>query len=95
MSIGGMEKRDIRNVNLNQVGFMTKARKTCVVRSEGIDGAFSVLNENKEEVFKGSLTGPIKAVYAEEEVYQGDFSEFNVPGTYTVKISTGVILGMV
>ena len=89
MSIGGMEKRDIRNVNLNQVGFMTKARKTCVVRSEGIDGAFSVLNENKEEVFKGSLTGPIKAVYAEEEVYQGDFSEFNVPGTYTVKVSNG------
>lgn len=77
------------SINLNQVGFLPKARKTCVVRAEGISSSFSLIDESGNEVYTGTLTGPVDAKYAEEKVYQGDFSDFNKPGKYSVKISNG------
>lgn len=78
-----------RNVNLNQVGFLPESRKTAVVRSREIESEYQILNEKGEVVCKGSLTGPVKAEAADELVYQADFSEFNTPGTYTLKVSNG------
>ncbi|SDA75999.1 endoglucanase [Lachnospiraceae bacterium G11] len=76
------------NVNLNQVGFMPKARKTVVVRGENLNPEFRILDaKTDEEVFKGTLTGPVEAKEAAETVYQGDFSDFTTPGNYVVKVS--------
>lgn len=78
-----------KNINLNQVGFLTKARKTCVVRSEGIDNTFTIVDASGKEVYSGTLTGPVESEGAKEKVMQGDFSDFVTPGTYTIKVSNG------
>lgn len=77
------------SINLNQVGFLPNARKTCVVRAEGISDTFTLIDASGKDVYKGTLTGPVDAKYAEEKVYQGDFSDFVTPGKYSVKISNG------
>lgn len=79
----------IKDINTNQLGFMTNARKTCVVRTKGIDNSFVVIDENDTVVFSGMLTGPVKAQHADEEVMQGDFSDIKLPGTYKIKVSNG------
>lgn len=78
-----------RNVNVNQVGFTPDALKTAVIRSEGIDNTFSIIDSNGQEVYSGTLSGPVDAVMAGETVYQADFSDFNKPGEYTIKVSNG------
>ena len=78
-----------RNVNLNQVGFKPSARKTAVIRSEGIDTTFTLKDTSGKEVYSGKLTGPVDAQYAAEKVYQADFSDFTTPGTYVVAVSNG------
>ena len=84
------EKVDLsKNVNLNQVGFLPQARKTAVIRSEGIDKTFVIKDRSGKEVYNGTLTGPVEAAYAGEMVYQADFSDFDVPGSYTVCVSNG------
>ena len=76
------------NVNLNQVGFLPKARKTVVVRGENLSMDYRLIDvKTDEEVYKGTLTGPVEAKEAEETVYQGDFTDFTTPGRYVVKIS--------
>ena len=78
-----------KNVNLNQVGFLPSARKTAVVRSEGIDTTFTLKDTSGKEVYTGKLSGPVDAEYAQEKVYQADFSDFTTPGTYVVAVSNG------
>ncbi len=78
-----------KNINLNQVGYLPHARKTAVIRSEGIDKTFTIKDASGKEVYTGELTGPVDAPYAEEKVYQADFSDFETPGTYTVVVSNG------
>ena len=78
-----------KNVNLNQVGFRTSDRKTAVIRSEGIDQTFTVKDESGKEVYSGKLNGPVDAQYADEKVYQADFSDFKTPGKYVVSVSNG------
>lgn len=78
-----------REINVNQVGFLTNARKTCVVRSEDTDGTFMLIDENDEVVYKGNLVGPFDAATAREKVYRGDFSDFTTPGEYTIVVSNG------
>ena len=78
-----------RNVNLNQVGFLPTERKTAVVRSENIDTNFTIKDTSGKEVYSGKLSGPVEAPYAEETVYQADFSDFTTPGTYVVAVSNG------
>jgi len=76
-------------VNLNQVGFLPNARKTVVVKSRGITSEFNLVDEAGNTVYTGHLTGPVEAQYANELVYQGDFSDFKEPGKYTVRVSNG------
>ncbi len=78
-----------KNVNLNQVGFLPNARKTAVVRSEGIDQTFTLVDASGKEVYNGKLTGPVDAEAADEKVYQADFSDFTTEGVYTMKVSNG------
>lgn len=88
-----MSVMDGASINLNQVGFLPNARKTCVVRAENTDGSFSILDSAGKEVYTGKLTGPVAATYADEKVMQGDFSDFKTPGKYTIKISNGDVSG--
>ena len=78
-----------KNVNLNQVGYLPHARKTAVIRSEGIDKTFTIKDASGKDVYTGELAGPVDAPYAEEKVYQADFSDLETPGTYTLVVSNG------
>lgn len=77
------------SINLNQVGFLTNARKTCVVRAENAGDSFTIIDLNGTEVYSGKLDGPNNASFAGETVWNGDFSDFNTPGKYKIKISNG------
>ena len=78
-----------RNINVNQVGFLPDARKTAVVRSEDIDKTFTLIDTAGKEVYSGTLTGPVDAACAGEQVCRADFSDFTEKGTYTIKVSNG------
>lgn len=78
-----------REVNVNQVGFLTNARKTCIVRSEDIDGTFVLIDEAENVVYTGTLVGPLDSASSREKVYRGDFSDFNTPGVYQIIVSNG------
>lgn len=77
------------NVNVNQVGYLTNARKTAVVRSEIEDKSYSILDESGNVVYTGTLSEAVDAMQALETVYQADFSDFTTPGTYTLSVSNG------
>lgn len=78
-----------KNVNVNQVGFLPKARKTAVVRGDFGDNVFSIIDSNGKEVYSGKLTGPVEAAAAGEQVYQADFSDFTDKGVYTLQSPNG------
>ena len=72
------------DINLDQVGYLTKDNKKAILRGENLGDAFQVIDESGAVVFEGKLTGPIKNITADEVNYYGDFSNFTTPGTYTI-----------
>lgn len=70
--------------NTNQIGYLPKARKTVVIRSENPGTTFSIKDETGNVVYTGKLSSAIDSVYEGEIVYQGEFTEYEEPGVYTV-----------
>ena len=74
------------NININQVGYLTKGRKVAVFR--GVDGQteFKVVNAaTKEVAYTGTLSAPVENSSANEVNYQGDFSSVTTPGKYYIQ----------
>jgi len=76
--------------NVNQVGFLPDARKTVVISSANPGTEFNVVDENGNSVYTGVLSDAVdNTVNSGEIVYQGDFSEFTIPGTYKIVSADG------
>ncbi len=75
------------DININQVGYRTNAKKTAVIRNADAvnTNEFAVVNaDTGEVVYTGTLSEGKNNTTAEETNYIGDFSEVTTPGKYYI-----------
>ena len=79
---------------VNQTGYDVGAPKRFTAQSNFVakEASFDLINERDQSVFKGALRheGRISGAYGNDwgyEYWRGDFSDFNVPGKYRIRIS--------
>ncbi len=72
------------DINLNQIGYLKNDQKIAVCRGDLLGTDFQILDENKNVVYEGELTGEFQNETADEINKYADFSDFKTPGTYTI-----------
>ncbi len=73
------------NINLNQVGFLPKSRKTAVCRTANPGETYEIVDiSNGNTVYSGKFSEAISAVASDETVCVADFSDFVTQGKYTL-----------
>ncbi len=73
-------------VRVNQVGFAPDEKKIAYVKVQKNGLKFQLLDQNKNVVYEGKLGKAVRDEMAWEYVAPADFSQFNEPGTYTVRV---------
>ena len=69
-------------VELNQLGFFSKAPKKAAIVSSPEVNRFRILDEDGKEVFRGRLSEPVQSKNSSLIVRQADFTRFTAPGRY-------------
>ena len=77
----------VKDVFVNQIGYGSNGSKFAYVRGVAHNEAFFLLDEDGKTVFSGKTGKAVKDRVAGEEICAADFSSFDKPGTYTVKIN--------
>jgi hypothetical protein len=80
----GKDTEPRKDIFINQLGYHLSERKYFKV-AEKFD-SFIIINKEEEVVFEGKSSGPQYDQYADEDVWEGDFSNLQVPGIYTIKL---------
>lgn len=83
----GENQNKENDININQSGYRTYAKKTAVIRNaEAVDtNEFSVFNADTDEVvYTGTVSESKKNIQADETNYIADFSEVTESGRYYV-----------
>ncbi|MCM1133310.1 MAG: glycoside hydrolase family 9 protein [Ruminococcus flavefaciens] len=83
----GEIKGDENDININQVGYRTNAKKTAVIRNaEAVDtNEFAVCNADTDEVvYTGTVIEVKNNTQADETNYIADFSDLTTSGRYYV-----------
>lgn len=76
-----------KTIFINQIGYLPKETKYFITDSTSSSFVISS-NDYEEEVFRGLLKMRIQDDPATGmTLFEGDFTEFNVPGDYTIKLS--------
>ena len=77
---------NLRDINVNQVGYLPNAEKIAVFRGKMKDKEFQVVNaETKKEVYKGKISKSFKNETSDETNWYGDFSKVTESGKYYVE----------
>lgn len=76
----------VKDVFVNQIGYGSNGSKFAYVRGAAQNEDFFLLDEEGKTVFSGKTGKAVKDRVAAEEICAADFSSFDKPGTYTVKI---------
>ena len=76
----------VKDVFVNQIGYGSNGSKLAYVRGAAQNEDFFLLDEDGKTVFSGKTGKAVKDRVAAEEICAADFSSFDKPGTYTVKI---------
>ena len=76
-----------REILYSQLGYPADGTKTIILRSrQAVSGNFEVIAENGKSVFKGILRERAKDIWNCFN-YEADFSDYTVPGKYTVRFN--------
>ena len=76
-------------INLNQIGYMTKAEKIAVVNGDAIKDKASVVDvATGKSVYEGEISAPINNKSTGRNEARFDFSSVTTPGTYKIVIGT-------
>ena len=77
---------NLRDINVNQVGYLPSAKKIAVFRGKMKDKEFQVINaETKKVVYTGKISKSFKNDTSDETNWYGDFSKVTKEGKYYVK----------
>ena len=77
------------NIRLNQIGYHPKSNKQFMLADTAAT-QFQLLNNQQETVYTDRIMSNGTWAPSGEGVYLGDFSSFEVPGTYQVVVSERV-----
>ena len=80
----GQELKSENKIFINQLGYKVAERKVFKI-AEPYD-SFQIVNLEDKVVFEGRLTGPKHDQYADDDVWEGDFSNLRIPGVYVVRL---------
>jgi endoglucanase len=87
LSCGAGLCADPARIALNQAGYRTGDEKDFRVAAPA--AGFEILDVGGRVVFRGKLTGPLRDEPAGCDVWRGDFTGLEKPGTYTVRLEDG------
>ena len=76
----------VKGVFVNQIGYGSNGSKFAYVRGAAQNEDFFLVDEEGKTVFSGKTGKAVKDRVAAEDICAADFSLFDKPGTYTVKI---------
>ena len=75
----------------NQIGYIPGSCKRCTFSSQSGDVFDVVRADNNEVVYSGALINREYSDLTGEAACVGDFTQFNLPGTYYVRSQTGIV----
>ena len=75
-----------KNIRLNQIGYHPKSNKQFIL-ADTTATQFQLLNYQQETVYTGRVKSNGNWGPSGEAVYMGDFSSFEVPGTYQIIVN--------
>ena len=75
-----------KNIRLNQIGYHPKSNKQFIL-ADTTATQFQLLNYQQETVYTGRVKSNGNWGPCGEAVYMGDFSSFEVPGTYQIIVN--------
>ncbi len=82
-----IDKTEISDkIRINQIGYQLNSPKKFIV-SNSESGTFEIINESGDVSFEGNLVDRGTWESSGESVKMGDFSTFNDPGTYWIRVS--------
>lgn len=75
-------------MHVDQVGYLTGHEKMAMVTDSG-DTAFSIVDARTDKVvYTGKLSAAKRDAMSEETLRRADFSDFNTPGQYKIKVGS-------
>ncbi|SDG07749.1 non-processive endocellulase [Selenomonas sp. WCT3] len=73
-------------MHVDQVGYLTGHEKTAMVTDSG-ENSFKLVDAKTDKVvYKGNLSAAKADALSEETLQRADFTNFNTPGTYKLKV---------
>ena len=78
-------------IQLNQVGFTPNSTKLAIVKNKMAKNFTVVDVNNNKPVYEGRLEKSKKWPYSGEIVKVADFSDYNIGGTYAIKLDVGIV----
>jgi len=76
------------NIRLNQIGYHPKSNKQFILTDTAAT-QFQLINNQQETVYTGRIMSNGTWAPSGEAVYMGDFSSFEVPGSYQIIVNEG------
>jgi len=75
-----------QSIHLNQLGFLPESAKIAIVSNTEVGEFWLLAAEGKSELLRGPLSATVKWDSAGETVKIADFSAFNKPGKYIIRV---------
>jgi len=76
------------NIRLNQIGYHPKSNKQFILTDTAAT-QFQLINNQQETVYTGRIMSNGTWANSGEGVYMGDFSSFEIPGSYQIIANEG------
>ena len=83
-----LEESVNENIRLNQIGYHPKSNKQFILTDTAAT-QFQLINNQQETVYTGCIMSNGTWSPSGEAVYMGDFSSFEVPGSYQIIVNEG------
>lgn len=73
-------------IKVNQIGYLPDETKLAIVPVNITGSAFEIIDHTESVVFTGELTDPMYWEFGDDTIKLANFSEFDLPGIYQVRV---------
>jgi len=75
----------VPNIKVNQLGYLPDSVKMAILRGENLPDEFRIIDEKQQTVYTGKIEGRGYNSVTDEYISYGFFTDFDVPGTYSIE----------
>jgi len=75
----------VPNIKVNQLGYLPDSVKMAIFRGENLPDEFRIIDERQQTVYTGKIEGRGYNSITDEYISYGFFTDFDVPGTYSIE----------